>query len=136
MKVNKDLQEQREFDKTDFTQADEKAYEILFKELSKEDELVINPEFAPGVIARINKKRRREQIKENFLFASAIILVIAITIAGLQFSKSILDTQQTLFSNKLVLPLLSMISMIVVFQVLDKMYIRNRKFRRLKEWRS
>ena len=136
MKEKKDLEQQKEFDQIEFTQEDKKLYELLFEELSKEDEIVINPDFAPEITARINKKRRREQLKENFFFAAAIILVVVIN----HWRPSIrrCSSRQRKFdsNNRFFLPLLSLIGMITIFQILDKVYIRNRRFKQLKKWRS
>ncbi len=132
MKTHKDIQEQKAFDKAEFSPDDEQLYDMLFKELSREDELVIRPDFAPDIAARLIKKRRRDQFRENFLFGGAIVMVIIVTIGGLQFAQSFLEAEKTILDNRFALPLITMVGLITIFQVVDKVYIRNRKFRRLK----
>ena len=136
MSHKKDLKEQETFEKAIFSLEDQKLYDLLFEELSKEDDIIVKPDFAPAITAKLVSKRRRENIKENFLFAGAILMIIAVTFAGFQFAKSIFGSEKVFLSGRIIAPVLALIGLITVFQVLDRMYIRNRKFRKLKQFQS
>lgn len=131
MKRNTDLKEQAAFEQAKFSASDEKLYALLFDELGNDDDIIIKPDFAPNIVVKLEKKRRKENRKENLLFISAILGVILVTVAGFQFTKSLLQTNEQLIDSNFVIPIIVLVGLITIFQVIDKMYIRNKRFKRL-----
>ena len=132
MKSNKDLEQQQAFENISYSKEDEELYALLFSELDKETDIVIKPSFAPDIAAKLAKKKKRDQLKENLLFGGAIFTVLAITVGSFQFIKAFLDSETTFISMKVLTPVIVLVSMITIFQILDKAYIRNQKFKRIK----
>ncbi len=108
-------------------------YNILFSELNKETDLVIRPSFAPDIAAKLLKKKKKDQVKENLLFGGAIFTVLAITVGSFQFIKALFDTELTFINMTVLTPVMVLVGMISIFQVLDRAYIRNQKFKRIKQ---
>ena len=132
MKSNKDLEEQKAFENIIYSKEDEEIYNLLFSELDKEADILISPSFAPDIAAKLAKKKKKDEFKENLLFGSSILMVLVVTVAGFQFVKSILNSQESIIDVRVITPVAILAIMITIFQVLDKAFIRNRKFRRIK----
>ena len=133
MKNNKDLEQQQAFENIHYSKEDEAMYNILFSELNKETDLVIRPSFAPDIAAKLLKKKKKDQVKENLLFGGAIFTVLAITVGSFQFIKALFDTELTFINMTVLTPVMVLVGMISIFQVLDRAYIRNQKFKRIKQ---
>lgn len=132
MKNNKDLEQQQAFENIQYSEEDKAMYNLLFSELDKETDLLINPSFAPDITAKLMKKKKKEQVKENLLFAGAIFTVLTITVGSFQFIKALFDSELSFINMKVLTPVLILAGMISIFQLLDKVYIRNQKFNRIK----
>jgi len=132
MKSKKDLEEQQAFENITYSKEDEAMYNLLFSELDKEDDILIKPSFAPDISAKLVKKKKRDQFKENLLFGGAIFTVLAITAGSFKFIKALLDSDTAFMDMRVLTPAIVLIGMISIFQILDKTYIRNKRFNRIK----
>jgi hypothetical protein len=132
MKSKKDLEQQQAFENISYSKEDEELYSLLFSELDKEKDILIKPSFAPNIAAKLTKKKKRDELKENLLFGGSILMVLVITALAFQFVKTILQSQESIIDTRVLTPVTILAVMITIFQVLDKAFIRNRKFRRIK----
>ena len=126
MNLDKEIRDQEAFDEASFSKEDTQLYTLLFNELDKETPLNINPEFAPDVLARLDAKKRRESRWENFLFGSAIVGVLLLTLLGLSFVKQAMQQSDGGLGLPVITPEVLFAGLIIIFQVVDKRYIKDK----------
>ena len=126
MNLDKEIRDQEAFDEASFSKEDTQLYTLLFNELDKETPLNINPEFAPDVLERLETKKRRESRWENFLFGSAIVGVLLLTLLGLSFVKQAMQQSDGGLGLPVITPVVLFAGLIIIFQVVDKRYIKDK----------
>ncbi|GAB5527019.1 MAG: hypothetical protein Roseis2KO_48910 [Roseivirga sp.] len=125
MNIDKELRDQEAFDEAPFTEEDKKLYALLMNELDKESDLVIKPSFSAEVIKKLEAKKRKEAAWEFVLFSSAIIGVILLTVVTFTILKANVAEGMDLFQNSPVGPVIALAILIVIFQVVDKKYLKD-----------
>ncbi len=111
----------------DLSNADEKAYRLVFDSLSKEPEYKLSAGFPDKVIQRVMaNNQKRESSRDIWWLGPGILfmligLVIAITFAGVRFDlgflKSMADYKWLVFAAA---------ALVVIFNILDKKIVRSR----------
>lgn len=134
MNMDKELRDQEAFDETPFSAEDKKLYTLLMNELDKESDLEIKPSFSAEIIQKLEAKKRKEAAWEFVLFSSAIIGVLLLTIVTFTILKANVSQSMELFQNSPVGPVIALAILIVIFQVVDKKYLRDTRIKkRLKQ---
>ncbi|MCE7990548.1 MAG: hypothetical protein HEP71_01155 [Roseivirga sp.] len=134
MNIDKELRDQQAFDETPFSEEDKKLYSLLISELDKDSEIDIKPSFSAEIIRKLEAKKRKEALWEFLLFSSAIAGVIFLTIAAISFVGNETSKQLDLFQDSPVGPVIALVVLIIIFQVLDKKYLRDTRIKgRLKQ---
>ena len=127
MNLNKEIKDQEAFEAGDFSKADKELYTLLFNELDNETPLDINPSFAPDVLKKLEAKKRKENRWEYFLFGSAIVGVLMLTVLGLSFVKNAMKSDT--FNLPMITPILLFAGLLIIFQVVDKRYIKDKRLK-------
>lgn len=134
MNIDKELRDQQAFDETPFSDEDKKLYALLISELDRESDLDIKPSFSAEVIKKLEAKKRKETRWEFLLFFSAIAGVILLVTAAFSFLKNTATGSFAPFRNSPLVPVMVLIVVIIIFQVVDKRYIKDTRIKkRLKQ---
>lgn len=130
MNIDKELRDQEAFDETPFSEEDKKLYTLLMAELDKESDIRIKPSFSADIIKKLEAKKRREAIWEFLLFAAAITGVIVLTLVTFSIFTSNATESIDLFQNSPVGPIIALVILIVIFQVVDKKYLKDTRLKK------
>lgn len=130
MNIDKELRDQEAFDQAPFSEEDKKLYALLMNELDKESDLVIKPSFSAEIIKKLEAKKRKEEAWEFVLFSAAIVGVLLLTMLAFAFVMNSSTESIDLLQNSPVGPAIVLTILIVIFQVIDKKYLRNTSIRK------
>lgn len=130
MNIDKELRDQEAFDKAPFSEEDKKLYTLLMAELDKESEIRIKPTFSADIIKKLEARKRRETIWEFLLFAAAIAGVVVLTALTFSIFTSNATESVDLFQNSPVGPVIALVVLIVIFQVVDKKYLKDTRLKK------
>ncbi len=130
MNIDKELRDQEAFDETPFSEEDKKLYALLMNELDKESDLVIKPSFSAEIIKKLEAKKRKEAAWEFVIFSAAIMGVLLLTVFTLSFVMSSYTESVNLFQNSPVGPVIALAILIVIFQIVDKKYLRDTRIKK------
>ena len=134
MNIDKELRDQQAFEEAPFSREDKKLYSLLMNELSQESGVDIQPSFSVNVIRKLEAKKKKEARWEFLLFTSAILGVIILTVLAFSFVTSSMADSLNILQSGPITPVLLLTTFIIVFQVLDKKYIKDTRLKkRLKE---
>mgnify|MGYP001799742092 CR=1 FL=1 len=115
MNPNEELRNQEAFEGAPLTQKDEKLYELLFEQLENATELDIKPQFSDAVMKRLETRKRKESLYESLLFGFAIQAV---------------HSSPNILQNSILGPAMILAGLIVIFQVVDKRYLKDERMNR------
>lgn len=130
MNPRKDLKEQEAFEGSSLSKEDEKLYELLLQELENAPELEIKPAFSQAVAQKLAKRKKRESRSEAFLFGFAIVGVLLIAVMAGLFAKQATQNGPDFLKEGPLAPALAFTGLLILFQFIDKKYLRDHRLRR------
>ena len=124
------LKEQLEFDGEVHGKKDHELYQMLLDHLNIESDISIKPTFAEDIKLRLQRKHKKETMKENILFSFAILGVIAFGFVSITAAAAIFKNSG-IIPTEVILPVVVVAGMIVLFQTIDHRLIRRKKINKL-----
>ncbi|OEK04782.1 hypothetical protein [Roseivirga misakiensis] len=125
MKSKRGINDQLDFDPSE----DNHLYEVLFQQIEQEEDISINPKFSATILEQLKRKRKKEALRENIYFGLAIAGVFAFGFTVLQVISSFGGNSNT-FLPKIILPATGLVSLIVIFQLVDHKLLKRKRFKR------